>query len=223
MERRNIGSLRRQFSFRDISVILEHFHDDIVKRMIPAQFELDTCDYLLRRINLRVTPNDTLIINYYDNNNNNLAHVSFHMNIFDNANAILDETPVTNHIVLSYRIDDNNNIYPMGTDIRFNLRLFYNEYGILSAEPGNQSGVYLNIGNAHRDQRITIAEFNYLMCIIYTINLLLRELYFFVYPQQRGFQQQPYNVLRVGGSNINYYEKYLKYKKKYIELKNKIN
>ena len=227
MAHENIGSLRRQYSVTDLDQVLHSFKSDIEGNLMQYLKSQHVCNYFITKIDLHLSGNDSFVISFY-NANKKFAHATFHMDALNDTRSGLHETPYTNHIVFNCNIDEDYNITLTGNEKRFNLRLIDID-GQTHVESGDPTHHYLNIELSLADQTINILEYNILYCIIDILNVLFKELKIHALEQRRSFDKPSSEILSVGGmrgddgSQINYYEKYLKYKKKYMELKNKIN
>jgi hypothetical protein len=224
MAYQNIGNLRRLFSGRMLSELIDRHHD--ILNTIVYRSIVELCDNLIYTCDIKITLNNSFVISFYNRDRVRLAHITFHMDILNSIKGILHETPISNHIVLERRMysASDADISSSSIDKRFNLRVGYDQDDVLIVEPGNRSGVYANLYEGYRDGNINLTEYNLLSCMIRSVIPLLNELLHYALPTQtQEFQQAHREIISVGGSQINYYKKYLKYKKKYMELKNKIN
>jgi hypothetical protein len=266
----NIGSLRRHISVTALRSALANpsTNSSIRNDFLRAINENAPCGSIIDNCSLNLTGHDSFVINIYDNTSNEIAHVTFHMNL-DPRTFEPDETMISNHIILQYRYsepDSRWNSVARINFLKFNLKLFYAEEDVITIEHAPTvrtyaGAVYYHAEEAFQTGIINDMEYNLLDCIVLGLNGLLvplitiharsiplvfnRDPAIRVQTQDRSRHRfLPYPIFRPRsegprsegprsegpisgrprrGGGVNYYEKYLKYKRKYMELKNKIN
>ena len=161
------------------------------------------CPTLITMVTIKfddTNENKALLLYFFDNSNNEIAHVTFHMNTkkTNSKEYFYPETP-------DERINSTHIAITLSGGIKKYIPF---EYKFITVE--NERQIQFSIINK---ENYGIHE-NLILCILDGINRLFRVI---------GYKNiMRDNFIRMQGGNDKYYLKYLKYKQKYLELKNNL-
>jgi hypothetical protein len=202
-------NLRRYISLKKFKIYIQTNENDILQK-------LNHCKDIINRITINIREDvyrEAIYINYFDHNDVNIAHVSIHMDIQINTNTtkifdfILKQTENTFHI----RYHPNGIVRFSNetgtTDFEYTQKLYFQQ-------KSSNDKSYLDVVSFYHSSDDTTKKL--MECIILGLKKMFKDINLF---DDRIRQDIPANMW---GGNDKYYLKYLKYKQKYLELKNNL-